>query len=48
MRIGQELEELRSTSCGWIYFGDHLLETCFVDAAELTLWRFAVLWWDMG
>ena len=23
-----ELEGLRSTSCGWIYFGDHLLETC--------------------
>ena len=22
-----ELEGLRSTSCGWIYFGDHLLET---------------------
>ena len=22
-----ELEALRSTSCGWIYFGDHLLET---------------------
>ena len=22
-----ELEELRSTSFGWIYFGDHLLET---------------------
>ena len=21
-----ELEGLRSTSCGWIYFGDHLLE----------------------
>ena len=23
----RELEGLRSTSCGWIYFGDHLLET---------------------
>ena len=23
-----ELEGLCSTSCGWIYFGDHLLETC--------------------
>ena len=23
-----ELEGLRSTSCGWIYFGGHLLETC--------------------
>ena len=22
-----ELQGLRSTSCGWIYFGDHLLET---------------------
>ena len=22
-----ELEGLRSTSCGWIYCGDHLLET---------------------
>ena len=22
-----ELDGLRSTSCGWIYFGDHLLET---------------------
>ena len=22
-----ELKGLRSTSCGWIYFGDHLLET---------------------
>ena len=28
MRIGQEKwEGLRATSCGWIYFGDHLLET---------------------
>ena len=23
----EELEGLRSTSCGWIFFGDHLLET---------------------
>ena len=22
-----EMEGLRSTSCGWVYFGDHLLET---------------------
>ena len=28
MRIGHsELEGLRSTSCGWIFFGDHLMDT---------------------
>ena len=61
-----ELEGLRSTSCGWIYFGDHLLETysstqqiVALSTAErestsrsrrvqLTLWRSAVLWWNLG
>ena len=60
-----ELEELRSTSCGWIYFEDHLLEAysstqqivalstaeskyISITKVQLTLWRFAVLWWKYG
>ena len=61
----RELEGLRSTSCGWVYFGDHLLETYSSTQqivalstaqvstsrsrrVQLTLWRSAVLWWNLG
>ena len=56
--LARELEGLRSASCGWIYFGDHLLDCGAVNCrgvstsrsrrVQLTLWRSAVLWWNLG